>query len=258
MGAALLPDAVRSGHSTPLAIDPASVHALLNKSLNLVEAEDVARAESAQAFGVSPDPAHPAAQFNCRAPTRSAWDYIYLGRLVSHTIAIFPGTGTRRMLAFRVTLPAGFIDEEETANLLKAVENELHNRRKGDAVRLEIGHDYPCPFRTRQTQNAPAHRGRFVFDRWPRVHAADDVDPGAITRPELPGINAFAPVAVLIARQTDIFAAIRERDILLRMQEISMASSILCNRRRTILGVLAIKQTLYRTGGGPAHHRQQR
>ena len=31
-----------------------------------------------------------------------------------------------------------YIDEEEVANLLKAVENELHNRRKGDAVRLEV------------------------------------------------------------------------------------------------------------------------
>ena len=36
-----------------------------------------------------------------------------------------------------------YIDEEETANLLKAVENELHNRRKGDAVRLEV--DEECP-----------------------------------------------------------------------------------------------------------------
>src|SRR5678810_1383235 len=40
-----------------------------------------------------------------------------------------------------------YIDEEEVANLLKAVENELHNRRKGDAVRLEVERDCPQDIR---------------------------------------------------------------------------------------------------------------
>ena len=67
-------------------------------------------------------------------------DYVYLGRLIGHHLAdLFPGTKFLGYWPFRVTRNSElYIDEEETANLLKAVENELHNRRKGDAVRLEM------------------------------------------------------------------------------------------------------------------------
>src|SRR5205823_3855507 len=72
-------------------------------------------------------------------------DYVYLSRLIGHHLAdLFPGTKLLGYWAFRVTRNSElYIDEEEAANLLKAVENELHNRRKGDAVRLEIDHDCP-------------------------------------------------------------------------------------------------------------------
>ena len=74
-------------------------------------------------------------------------DYVYLDRLIGHYLAdLFPGTKLLGYWPFRVTRNSElYIDEEETANLLKAVENELHNRRKGDAVRLEIDHQCP-PF----------------------------------------------------------------------------------------------------------------
>ena len=75
---------------------------------------------------------------------------MYLGRLIGHYLAdLFPGTKLLGYWPFRVTRNSElYIDEEETANLLKAVENELHNRRKGDAVRLEI--DHACPSFVRQ------------------------------------------------------------------------------------------------------------
>ena len=73
-------------------------------------------------------------------------DYVYLDRLIGHYLAdLFPGTTLLGYWPFRVTRNSElYIDEEETANLLKAVENELHNRRKGDAVRLEIEHECPA------------------------------------------------------------------------------------------------------------------
>src|SRR5438046_8484487 len=76
-------------------------------------------------------------------------DYVYLSRLIGHHLAdLFPGTKLLGYWAFRVTRNSElYIDEEEAANLLKAVENELHNRRKGDAVRLEIDHDCPTVVR---------------------------------------------------------------------------------------------------------------
>ena len=57
---------------------------------------------------------------------------------------MFPGTKILGYWHFRVTRNSElYIDEEDAASLLKAVENELHNRRKGDAVRLEIDQDCP-------------------------------------------------------------------------------------------------------------------
>ena len=76
---------------------------------------------------------------------KAAREYIFLGRLIGHFLPdLFPGTKILDYWHFRITRNSElYIDEEEAANLLKAVENELHNRRKGDAVRLEI--DANCP-----------------------------------------------------------------------------------------------------------------
>src|SRR5207237_103120 len=76
---------------------------------------------------------------------KAAREYIFLGRLIGHFLPdLFPGTTILDYWHFRITRNSElYIDEEEAANLLKAVENELHNRRKGDAVRLEI--DQECP-----------------------------------------------------------------------------------------------------------------
>ena len=50
---------------------------------------------------------------------------------------MFPGTRIIGYWHFRVTRNSElYLDEQDSGNLLKAVENELHNRRKGDAVRL--------------------------------------------------------------------------------------------------------------------------
>src|SRR5437762_9513842 len=76
-------------------------------------------------------------------------DYVYLGNLIGHHLAdLFPGTKILGFWPFRVTRNSElYIDEEETANLLKAVENELHNRRKGAAVRLELEPECPPAIR---------------------------------------------------------------------------------------------------------------
>src|SRR5437016_12167376 len=77
--------------------------------------------------------------------TDARQDYVFLSSLLGHYLAdLFPGTTILGYWSFRVTRNSElYIDEEETANLLKAVENELHNRRKGDAVRLEV--EEHCP-----------------------------------------------------------------------------------------------------------------
>ena len=131
---------------TPLAIDPAHPFPqLLNKSLNLIVRLEMARhREVLKHMAVVQIPRIlPRLVKLPRADGRQ--DYVYLDRLIGHYLAdLFPGTKLLGYWPFRVTRNSElYIDEEETANLLKAVENELHNRRKGDAVRLEI--DHHCP-----------------------------------------------------------------------------------------------------------------
>src|SRR6185295_3156497 len=103
---------------------------------------------------------------------------------------------------------------EEAANLLKAVENELHNRRKGDAVRLEIDHECP-PFirevllKTFRLSEDDLYMidGPLNPTRLMTLYEGDH-------SPELRDTPFVAPVAAPLKEQPDIFAVIRERDIL--------------------------------------------
>ncbi len=124
---------------TPLALDPAHPFPqLLNKSLNIIVRLEMPHAGAmlrhlavVQVPRVLPR--------LVKLPREDArQDYIFLGNLIGHYLAdLFPGTKILGYWNFRVTRNSElYIDEEESANLLKAVENELHNRRKGDAVRL--------------------------------------------------------------------------------------------------------------------------
>ena len=131
---------------TPLAIDPAHPFPqLLNKSLNLIVKLEMTKGnEALKHMAVVQIPRNH--QRLVKLPrTDARRDYVFLGRLIGkHLADLFPGTKILGYWHFRITRNSElYIDEEEAVNLLKAVERELHNRRKGDAVRLEI--DYNCP-----------------------------------------------------------------------------------------------------------------
>jgi polyphosphate kinase len=175
-----------------------------------------------------------------------------LGRLIGHYLAdLFPGTRIIGYWSFRVTRNSElYIDEEEVANLLKAVENELHNRRKGDAVRLEVNHE--CPPDVVQTLLRTL---RLTEDDLYRIDGP--LNPTQLMAlyegdhsPELRDLPFVAPVAAKVRGQTDIFAAIRERDILLHHPYETFATVLdFLEQAAADPDVLAIKQTLYRTGG---------
>jgi polyphosphate kinase len=143
-----------------------------------------------------------------------------------------------------------YIDEEETANLLKAVETEVQNRRKGDAVRLEV--ETGCPAEIRHALLNTLHLteedlyevdGPLNPTRLMMICEGDH-------SPELRDPPFVAPVAEVLREQTDLFAAIRERDILLHHPYDNFSSVIdFLQQAADDPNVLAIKQTLYRTGG---------
>ena len=238
---------------TPLALDPAHPFPqLLNKSLNLiVRLEMKKNGEQHKHMAVVQLPA--ILPRLVQLPRRDGRrDYVYLGQLIGHFLAdIFPGTTILGWWPFRVTRNSElYSDEEEENNLLKAVEAELHNRRRGDAVRLEI--DRQCPAKIYD-----------VLLKTLRL-TADDLylidGPLNVTRllalykgdhsPELRDASFVAPVAKTLRGRENIFAAIREGDILLHhpYEHFDSVVGFLEESARD-RDVLAIKMTLYRTGG---------
>ncbi len=243
---------------TPLAIDPAHPFPqLLNKSLNLM-----VRLEMAPRDGNGPPLKH-LAVVQCpsilprliQLPRDDGRrDYVFLSHLIGRFIAdLFPGTTILGCWPFRVTRNSElYIDEEDSSSLLKAVETELHNRRKGDAVRLEI--DHCCPEKIREALlktfrlteddlylvNGPLNPTRLMM-----LYQGDH-------SPELRDPPFVAPVARALRGREDVFAAIRERDVLLHHPYENFNSVVeFLERAAQDKDVFTIKVTLYRTGGDP-------
>ncbi len=240
---------------TPLAIDPAHPFPqLLNKSLNLMVWLEITKdGVSHKHLAVVQCPSIlprliqlPRDNGHC--------DYIFLGRLIGHFLAdLFPGTTILGYWPFRLTRNSElYVDEGDTPNLLKAVEEELHRRRRGHAVRLEIGPD--CPEQIREDLLKTLHlteQDLYLVD--------GPINPTRLMMlyqgshaPELLDPPFAAKVSPVLAGRKDLFAAIRERDVLLHHPYESYTSVVeFLEHAATDPDTLAIKMTLYRTGGDP-------
>ena len=240
---------------TPLAIDPAHPFPqLLNKSLNIIVRLELARGpEMLKHMAVVQIPRILPRMIQLPR-TDARQDYVYLGQLIAHNLAdLFPGTNIVGCWPFRVTRNSElYIDEEETANLLKAVENELHNRRKGDAVRLEIEHDCPRFVREALLKTLRlTEEDLYLIDGPLNPTRLMTLTQGDHS-PELRYKPFVAPVAAGLRGKADLFAAIREHDILLHHPYENFNSVVdFLEQAAADPDVLAIKQTLYRTGGDP-------
>ena len=236
---------------TPLAIDPKHPFPqLLNKSLNIIAqvkmktgTDTLRHLAVVQAPRVLPPVVRLA---------RTGRDYVFLGRVIGHFLReIFPGTKIPGYWHFRVTRNSElYIDEQDAGDLLKAVENELHNRRKGDAVRLEI--DQGCPVGIRKAllgtlrlteDDAYPIDGPLSPARLMAIYEGDH-------SPELRE-KPFVPRRLKAARNpAGLFGAIRRRDILLHHPYESFGTVVdFLEQAARDPAVLAIKLTLYRTGG---------
>jgi polyphosphate kinase len=238
---------------TPLAIDPAHPFPqLLNKSLNLIVWLEMNKnGAPAKHLAVVQCPAIlPRLLQLPREDDRR--DYIFQGSLIGHFLAdLFAGTKIHGYWGFRLTRNSElYVDEEDTPNLLKAVEDELHKRRRGQVVRLEIAHD--CPTSIRETLlktlnlteqdiylvNGPLNPARLMM-LYQGNHS-----------PELRDESFLAPVGPALRGRKDIFTAISERDILLHHPYENFSSVVeFLETAATDPDTLAIKMTLYRTGG---------
>ena len=240
---------------TPLGLDPAHPFPqLLNKTLNLiVQVELPQNGEAQRRLAIVQVPrALPRLVKLPRDDSRQ--DYVFLAHVVGHYLAdLFPGTKLLGHWQFRATRNSElYIDEEDSANLLKAVENELHNRRKGEAVRLEVSADCPPEIRTELlTQLHLTEDDLYIIDgpiNPVRLMAIVEGDHS----PELRDPPFIARPAAALRDQSDLFAVIRERDVLLHHPFDSFSSVVeFLAQAADDPDVLAIKMTLYRTGGDP-------
>jgi polyphosphate kinase len=166
---------------------------------------------------------------------------------------LFEGMTVKGCWQFRVTRNSDlFVDEEEVDDLRRAIEGELADRRYGDAVRLETAHDCPpelTAFLLEQFElTANDHYrlpGPVNLNRLASIYDLAD-------RPDLK-FPAFAPGAPARFADGDLFSAIRENDVLVHHPYQSFAPVMdFLRRAARDPAVLAIKQTLYRSGSDSA------
>ena len=185
-----------------------------------------------------------------RLPSQTTADFIFLADLVAHHAArMYRGYDIVSSAPFRVTRNSNlYLQEEEARSLLESVRTELHNRRKGDAVRMEIEADADPEIIERL-------RTVFELDPWQVFPVNGPVNLSRlfnvyeqVQRPDLK-YRTFAPRELrLTAKSKDLFEELRRHDILLHHPfdsydaVISFIESAAEDDR-----VLSIKQTLYRT-----------
>src|SRR5262249_36151018 len=133
-----------------------------------------------------------------------------------------------------------------------AVEQELHNRRKGAAVRLEVDHDCPPEIYQYLLDTLDlTEDDLYIIDgplnptRLMAIYQGDH-------SPELRDKPYVAPVAAALRDTPDVFSVVRQRDALLHHPYENYSSVVdFLEQAASDPNVLAIKQTLYRTGGDP-------
>src|SRR5271154_3336641 len=234
---------------TPVTVDPAHPFPrVINKALCVAFLLRRRRRASMTYTGVVTVPR--ALPRLVRLPSQGTVDFIFLADLVAHHAArMYHGYDIVSSAPFRVTRNSNlYLAEEESRNLLESVRTELHNRRKGDAVRMEIESDADPEIVERLRSN-------FELDPW-QVFPVN----GPVNLLRLFNIyeqtehlelkfKPFIPRELrLTAKSQDLFEELRRHDVLLHHPYdsydavVSFIESAAEDER-----VLSIKQTLYRT-----------
>jgi polyphosphate kinase len=180
-------------------------------------------------------------------------DFIFLHELIEAKVEkMYRGYEVLGKAAFRVTRNSNlYMQEEESRSVLESVREELHNRRKGDAVRLEIERTSG----EAGEEIAERLRTNFELEPW-QVFKTD----GPVNLSRLMNLYSDAKLPALkypsfhgwcyklSSKSEDIFAELRKRDILLHhpfdsyrtVEEFIHAGAVDPH-------VISMKQTLYRT-----------
>ena len=239
---------------TPIGLDPAHPFPkVLNKSLNFaveLEGRDAFGRSSGAAIVQAPR----ALPRLIRLPAEiagSAYDFVFLSSILHrHVGELFSGMNVRGCYQFRVTRNSDlFVDEEEVTNMRIALQGELLHRHFGAAVRLEVADN--CSARMTEFLLL-----QFDLDANDLYRVAGPVNlyrlrevPDQIERPDLkyPPFQPGLPAALDV--KSELFEVLARQDILLHHPFQSFTPVISFIRTAaTDAQVIAIKQTVYRTG----------
>ncbi|MCL4118414.1 UNVERIFIED_CONTAM: hypothetical protein GTU68_049777 [Idotea baltica] len=240
---------------SPIGLDPAHPFPrLVNKSLNFIvslEGKDAFGRDSGMA--IVPAPRSLPRLF--RVPDDLCNDgdnFVLLSSLIeTHIDDLFNGMTTTGCYQFRITRDADLdVNAAEVEDIARALRGELHSRRFGSAVRLEVNKD--CP---ENLVNFLLDQYNLAEDELYRVEGPVNLGrmmqlTSMLDRPDL----IFPPFTPSIPKQlrdkdVSIFDVIRKDDILLKYPFESFTPIIdLLRQAARDPGVLSIKMTLYRTG----------
>ena len=236
---------------TPIAIDPAHPFPrVLNKALCLALLLRRKRKSSGpQVLGVVTVP-RALPRFVRLPAIDGKFDYLLLQDLIAQNLGgMYRGYEVQSRTAFRVTRNSNlYFEEEEARSLLETIRVELHNRRKGDSVRLEIetGADPEIVERLRvnfELDEDQVFRGDGPVNLSRLMFFYSDIQ-----RPDLK-FAPFTPKALHLSRKsTNIFDELRQHDVLLHHPYDSYDSVVdFIQQGAEDPAVVSMKQTLYRT-----------
>jgi polyphosphate kinase len=238
---------------TPLAIDPAHPFPhISNLSLNLlVVIEDGGHKVMARVK--VPNTIERFARLPEESPDGRGRPEVRLVRIEEIIAAnldeLFPGKEVAASYVFEVTRNADFvIEEDEAADLLQAVEDEIEGRWFGQSVRLVVSDEMPEDLREWLAMNLRIESGS-VFAVPEPIGLTDLEELTHLDRLDLlyPPLTPKVPSEIRSARS--ITSAIRQGDILLYHPFDSFAPVVeFVRAAASDPEVLAIKQTLYRVG----------
>ncbi len=239
---------------TPMALDPAHPFPrVLNKSLNFIlelSGKDAFGREAELAIVQAP---RSLPRFLMMPAALSGYPHgvVLLTSLMQGFVhELFPQISVGGCYQFRVTRNSDlFVSEDDITDLREALQGELPARHFGDAVRLEVSADTPAALTRRLLlefglQESDCYRVDGPVNLVRLMQVADMVDNPSLKYPP------FVPAPVkALAASSNMFDAIRAGDILLHHPYESFSSVLeLLQQAAQDPDVMAIKQTVYRTG----------
>ncbi len=240
---------------TPMGLDPAHPFPrIINKSLSFIvslQGKDAFGRDSGMAVVQAPRSLPRLIQLPPGEAGNGENDYVFLSSIIHAYVSdLFHGMKVTGTYQFRIARNSDlFVDTEEVDDLLHALEGELLSRRYSDVVRLEVADDCPDDviyflLKTFLLKEEDLYRVDGPVNLNRLLQICDLPDKSNLRfQPFTPGIPSK------LRNNPDIFSVIRKQDILLFHPFESFLPFIdFLRQASTDPQVLAIKQTLYRTG----------